>query len=73
MLDTLTIPLIAAAVFTLCGYGITKAERHADLIRDVLGGLFMIVAALVVIMALAQIGARGPGSLAPPAVLRASS
>ncbi|XYD09892.1 hypothetical protein R1A27_04905 [Methylobacterium sp. NMS12] len=73
MPDSLTVPLLAAAVFTFGGYGIIKAERHADLIRDVLGAAFMIVAVLVVLMALAQIGARGVGALMQPAAFRTFS
>jgi len=72
LLAGLTVPLIAAAVFTLGGYGISKAARHSDELTEFLGALFMIVALLAGVAGLAQIGARGLSTLPRPAILRAS-
>jgi hypothetical protein len=72
MLQTLAVPLIVAAVFTLGGYGITKAGRHADELSEFLGALFLIVALLAGVAELVQISTRGPSALPRSAILRAS-
>jgi len=57
MLGTLTVPLIAAAVFALGG---------------LLGSMFVIIAVVAVIVMLAQIGTRDPRMLRQDMVYRAA-
>ena len=72
MLETLTFPVIAAAVFTLVGYGISKAERYADALGECLGALFIVVALLAWLGVCIQISTRGPGAFPRPTILQAS-
>lgn len=51
----LAMPLIVAVVFTLGGYGIVRAERHAEAIGAVLGCVFVNCAVLAVLALLGQI------------------
>lgn len=47
----LTIPLIAATVFTVGGYGILRAERYAKGIGEGLAAVFMLCTVLVAVEA----------------------
>lgn len=45
----LTIPLIAATVFTAGGYGILNAKRHAERIEELLVVVFMLCALMAMV------------------------
>lgn len=51
----LTVPFTAATVFTLGGYGILRAERHAETIRGVLALAFLVSAMLCVLALLVRV------------------
>jgi hypothetical protein len=54
----LTIPLIAATVFTVGGYGILNAKRHVERIEELLIVVFMMCALLAMIGMTAIFAAR---------------
>ena len=48
-------PLLLATLFTVGCIAIHKAERHAEQVNEVLGGLFFAIAAFAVMAAVAHV------------------
>jgi hypothetical protein len=54
-METLAFPLTVATVFTLGGYGIVQAKRHAEIIGAVLGFAALSCALLAAMLYLSQL------------------
>ena len=69
-MPNITIPLIAATVFTAGGYGILNAKRHAERIRDSLAAAFMLCAVMAPVAIIAVYAERFPSHPVPASTVQ---